>query len=681
MHTEHKIGNKQITFNIRSSDDSITIIADIEGVTLASTTFMMNGNISITEFDIKERSVEGYTRDQLIAGLKGLGRKMLLKLLTYGVENDLFTEETEITAPVRSTDEKVLKMLGFQTRDDLLYQVVGPLLNKLQSQIIEVNKTQLVDRRIPNDMMFAISDFLDADDMRNLSLTDKRNVLINKDMTDKLMQRKKNERKSIERLLVKYITDFIKNGTVDLSRNIVMFWFDDIDEYLEQFRINDESIVSEYNTFKNKDSFTEVADIFIFNYSLMKASLALVPELSFQFLLAVVKNDNIKPIVDGVYFHKELLLDVINTSDASNGDYDRKGDKVRVIVLGPSVKSIKPNAFRSFQFLESIIIPDSVSVIKTSAFKECSSLKSIIIPDSVGGIGDNCFADCKSLETINIPDSVSKINHSAFAGCQNLKRIVLPDSLTVLKNGLFNDCVKLETVVFPKSLELIGNNVFNGCANLKSIVIPDSVMSIGDYAFSYCKSLVSIVVGNSVTSIGESAFERCSSLTSIVIPESVTSIREGAFINCSRLTNVIIYDSVTRIMDYTFYGCNSLTSITIHESVTSIGDRAFENCKSLRSVVIPNSVTSIGDRAFMNCSMVTDITISYNDELVIGNFAFSYMNQLQDVRLIGGTRSQWEEKLNYEIFTGSKTLSKKARTYGIKSPKRIIEYVMDSQKL
>ena len=301
-----------------------------------------------------------------------------------------------------------------------------------------------------------------------------------------------------------------------------------------------------------------------------------------------------------------------------------------------------------------VVIPDTVKSIGSSAFSDCKELTSVGIPDSVTSI-DNCaFSGCISLESVEIPDSVTSINDSAFSGCTSLTDITIPDSVTSIGHDAFIFCTNLTSVKMSNKVTEIGSSVFHNCTSLESIAIPDSVISIDGYAFSGCTSLTSIVIPNSVTSIGWNAFENCTSLKDITISDSVTNIYSEAFKGCTSLVSIVIPDSVTSINDSAFSGCTSLADITIPDSVTSIGSDAFEGtpwlanqqkenplvavngilvdgkkCKG--SVIIPDTITKISDEAFNGNTYITDLEITPNLNLSIGNYAFSGCTNLSSI--------------------------------------------------
>ena len=82
------------------------------------------------------------------------------------------------------------------------------------------------------------------------------------------------------------------------------------------------------------------------------------------------------------------------------------------------------DAINSFEFfnrvdIESIIIPPSVKIIKKEAFKGCLNLKEVTILGEDIIIEDEAFSGCYHLNKINYPKT-EIINEKAFTGCYRL---------------------------------------------------------------------------------------------------------------------------------------------------------------------------------------------------------------------------------------------------------------------
>jgi hypothetical protein len=370
---------------------------------------------------------------------------------------------------------------------------------------------------LPDEMFHLIVGFLDKKDIGSLGTTIMANNEFLGVMTTALETRRKVEKTAIENLLKSQVRMFIDTGFMDTA---IVFMYDKLNYYIDQFGLYDDSIISDDGTFKYVVEFTSND----WRRSLFEMVLDLIPDQAFAFTM---KHVNVKPDDYGFYPYTigNLRVAISNTKTITSG-IDKH---VNIVIIGGNTTSIGNDAFYCCSNMTNIVIPDSVTSIDEYAFASCSSMTNIVIPDSVTSIGEFAFADCVSMTSIVIPNSVTSIGYGAFNGCSNMTNIVIPDSVTS-----------------------IGHGVFHGCSSMTNIVIPDSVTSIGGFAFAGCSSMTNIVIPNSVTSIGDSAFNGCSNMTNIVIPDSVTSIGEFIFYGCSSMTNIMIPNSVTRIREHAF---------------------------------------------------------------------------------------------------------------------------------
>ena len=315
---------------------------------------------------------------------------------------------------------------------------------------------------------------------------------------------------------------------------------------------------------------------------------------------------------------------------------------IKEVVMGDSVISIGPNAFKGCSGLTSAKIGSSVTSIGDYAFDSCSGLKSVTIPNNIASIGQYAFQGCSGLTAATIPSCVKSVGQMAFRDCSGLTSLTISDGTETLSfntsssSSPFSNC-PLETLYLGRdvsyngsyspfsnntalTLLTIGNNItsigtkaFFGCSGLTSLTIPSNVTSISQDAFSNCSGLISIslycdsigtwfrglnnikeiITGDNVTIIGKSAFSGCGGLTSVRMGKGITSIEESAFRGCGSLNTITIPDKLGKIEAYTFYDCSSLDSVYIPKKVTSIGASAFTNCKSLRELTFENGADTL----------------------------------------------------------------------------------------
>lgn len=120
----------------------------------------------------------------------------------------------------------------------------------------------------------------------------------------------------------------------------------------------------------------------------------------------------IPSMIDG-YKVEELGKDM--ESDV-NGRYVTltKGQKVKKIIIGKGIKTIKPYTFYEAK-VEEVVLPKSMKYIEMSAFVGCT------------------------LKKINL-DSVEKIGQGAFLGCEHLKKIRLKNEKIFVEPNTYLHC-------------------------------------------------------------------------------------------------------------------------------------------------------------------------------------------------------------------------------------------------
>lgn len=181
-------------------------------------------------------------------------------------------------------------------------------------------------------------------------------------------------------------------------------------------------------------------------------------------------------------------------------------------------------------------------------------IKNVVIPPTVSSIPDDLFKSCESIEELTIPTSVVKIGNTAFSGCKNLRKARF-GSIESLCNIDFGS----GSIPFTQGLQLyIGDSE----EEIREIIIPSTVKKITDYLFSQCKTLERVTMSEGITSIGAGSFQGCENLVSVIIPEGIESIGSSSFLDCYRLANVTIPNSVSFIGDKAFYNVELLEFVS-----------------------------------------------------------------------------------------------------------------------
>lgn len=190
-----------------------------------------------------------------------------------------------------------------------------------------------------------------------------------------------------------------------------------------------------------------------------------------------------------------------------------RGQKVKKVVIGRGVRTIKANAFCNMDVSE-VVLPKSLKQIEEHVF-----------------IGDgNSY--CK-IQKINL-DWVEKIGYSAFMDCRNLKKIRLRNEKVVVEDGAFYHCSRLTEIKLPKTLK---GRLEDGCfkeTGVKKIRWPRITgrvrKHIGEGLFSRCKNLkkVEFPKNQKHIYIPEGTFDGCKKLHKLVIPKGTGMVTYGS---------------------------------------------------------------------------------------------------------------------------------------------------------
>jgi len=98
-------------------------------------------------------------------------------------------------------------------------------------------------------------------------------------------------------------------------------------------------------------------------------------------------------------------------------------------------EAVPKKQFSDHNRLRIVTLPYSCKTIGNSAFSSCDKLQSISLPN-VESIEREAFSSCDKLQSISLPNVVS-IERYAFANCTSLTSINLSDKLTMLGDGCF----------------------------------------------------------------------------------------------------------------------------------------------------------------------------------------------------------------------------------------------------
>ncbi len=338
-----------------------------------------------------------------------------------------------------------------------------------------------------------------------------------------------------------------------------------------------------------------------------------------------------KFINEGIVFKDETVEAIcLRYWDLDNDGVLTRQEAHKVKSLGKNSRYFQYKNIESFDELQFFTGLES---IENYDFQYCNKLKSIILPPSVTSIGKQAFYQCTSLESVVLPEGVTSIGESAFYKCTSLESIVLRNGLTSIGNNAFYNCAGLQSVGLPTSLISIGSGAFYGCTSLESIQLPYSLKQIGenvysDGAFSH-SGLKSIKFPSRLELIGHSTFRGCASLTQIDFSNCSRelTVSHKAFAECTALEEVDIPSKIMLSGDDIFYNCDKLRKITFASGNPSTGlyhTFAVDNAhsSSLEEAVLP-SAAIMGGSFFWNCDKLEKVTFLQGDagtQHIVQNF-------------------------------------------------------------
>jgi len=224
------------------------------------------------------------------------------------------------------------------------------------------------------------------------------------------------------------------------------------------------------------------------------------------------------------------------------------------VTIGAGITSFSSNVFDHCDNLEYLSTNSALSSIFSSVNDK---VKSLVIGDSIKTIRNDLLLGWKKLTYVSIGANVESIGTSACA-CRTLTYI------NISKNNLHY--LSIDGVLFDKEASHL---IQYPLGRSGRYIIPDGVTSIDADSFKDSSKLTSVIFGSDVTSIGSEAFYSCNSLIFVNISDSVSSIGNKAFGNCAKLYSVVYLGTSDPGSSGTFEGCGSLTKVCVPDYYSS----------------------------------------------------------------------------------------------------------------
>lgn len=223
-------------------------------------------------------------------------------------------------------------------------------------------------------------------------------------------------------------------------------------------------------------------------------------------------NTDSKPVCEGIVLAKVPSLSVSKVDvpdqlkgrpvEALSDNFMKGNDAVEEITLGPSLKTIGSDAFRSCSHLRIVNMAENgLQIVKDGAWRSCERLTEISLPNSVKELGNRVFCACSQLRRIKLPASLVKLGEAAFADCRSLQSLELPEGLKEVGTKAFFGCRNLESIFIPESLTHLEEKLFDVSQKL-TIYAPQG-SAAESYALAHAIPFCAASVDNWQTAMAE----------------------------------------------------------------------------------------------------------------------------------------------------------------------------------
>ncbi len=397
-----------------------------------------------------------------------------------------------------------------------------------------------------------------------------------------------------------------------------------------------------------------------------------------------VSDENLEfSSVEDVLFDKdtESLIQYPQAKRGAVYNYD-DDDKDYYYYEAPStLKTINSWAFDSCFYLNKIVLPSSLEYIFDIAFNNIQGsfkLKEVVFNENsnLKEIGDSAFMECSDLEVFEITAiEPPKLEQGVFSAAGDDFTVYAPDNTfelyqnsdwaNVTQNLERGDSLSNHTVNFNTNGGQSVNSI--NTVYIDTEIIPQREGYVfGGWYFSsnmsgqraefpmpvrervnlYAKWYTQLNGTEGLRFSLQSQTDTYAvigyrgSSSSVTVPTNhngklVTAIGTGAFEEITHITEITLPETIKEIKNYAFAGnynnIMKLSRLNFNgDMLETIGNYAFSYCNNLESITLPPKLKSIGTRAFNNCVSLKFISIPQNVE-TIENYVFSSCSQLASV--------------------------------------------------
>ena len=245
--------------------------------------------------------------------------------------------------------------------------------------------------------------------------------------------------------LIDFVTpeDNIAEFPKELKKVDCGLYLDKVDKIVFNCPVNQISFYDSYGKIFTKtkevvfaedenDFFEENHMIYRDNYKELVSSLGSLNEKE------IIIRDDVEIIDDDAFYGQNIeSLDTKNVKEIGEGAFNFC-TKLRTIVLGDDIETIKKYTFANCRKIEGILFPKNLKYIDEYAF-ESSGVKNLELPEGLLEIGDYAFFEC-DIETLYFPSTIRIIGKEAFFDYDNgrnskLTKVRLPQGTIVGENA------------------------------------------------------------------------------------------------------------------------------------------------------------------------------------------------------------------------------------------------------
>ncbi|MGN1478565.1 MAG: leucine-rich repeat protein [Acutalibacteraceae bacterium] len=320
-------------------------------------------------------------------------------------------------------------------------------------------------------------------------------------------------------------------------------------------------------------------------------------------------------------------------------------------------------------------VPDEINSIAVTGIEYLHlGAEELIIPDSVRDMSEASFDS--ELKKLMIGKNVESLDLSGFDRCDNLAELVFPSSLKELAFSNISRIKKLsslKTVRFSGEYQSLKVSAYIDT----SLEFPEQTQIIfegrpsydiwfylvnGGYEFVeadgvfYCKKADEKQIytsggyqyfldedDNAVISAYTGEEDDTLIIPAVLDGHTVVKIGNNAFDNRASLPTRPLKEVEAKESGFAF------KKVSVPSTVTAIGDFAFSYCTNLQEVELPDSVEKIGYSAFENCSGLSEVTFPKNIKTIC-DAAFYYCG-LSQVSLPEGTEYVGSYAFANDVFS------------------------------